>query len=95
MEKLTLTAVADAMGYTKPAIYHYYHSKEELVRNLVLELLQQESVALISSVSASSGRESVLGTLIRSYYNFYRSRLHAFRLVYCPFQLVVPLLALR
>lgn len=87
-EGLTLAAVTDRLGFTKPAIYHYFRSKEDLVRSLVLELLHQETVELIDAVSKSGGRDTVLGTLIRAFHQRYRSRLHAFRLVYCQFQLL-------
>ena len=89
VERLTLAAVCERLGFTKPAIYHYFRSKEALVRSLVLELVHQETAALIAAVSAdASGRTTVLGVLIRAFYRHYRQRLNAFRLVYCQFQLM-------
>ena len=88
VDRLTLAAVTEKLGLTKPAIYHYFHSKEDLIRNLVLEIARQETLALIEEVSETSERRVVLGELIRAFYQFYRPQLHAFRLVYCQFQLM-------
>jgi len=88
VDGLTLVAVADRLGYTKPALYHYFHSKEDLLRSLILQLIQQESLELTAAVMKSSGRSSVLGTLIRAFYQRYRGRLNEFRLVYSQFQLM-------
>lgn len=88
VEGLTLAAVAEELGFTKPALYHYFRSKEDLFRSLILELLRQETIALIDAVSKSDGRATVLGTLIRAFYNHYRSQLNAYRLVHCQFQLM-------
>ena len=88
VEGLTLAAVAEQLGFTKPALYHYFRSKEALIRSLVLELVHQESLELIEAVSRTDGRNTVLGSLIRAFYQRYRNRLHAFRLVYCQFQLL-------
>ena len=87
VEGLTFAAVADKLGFSKPALYHYFRSKEDLLRSLMLELLQQENLELIDAVSKSSERDTVLGTLIRAFYHRYRMRLNAFRLIYCQMQL--------
>ena len=88
VESLTLAAVAEQLGFTKPALYYYIQSKEDSLRSLVLELLRQETAVLIAAVSKNSDSGTVLGTLIRAFYDRYRSRLNAFRLVYCQFQLM-------
>ncbi len=38
-EGATLDAVADALNYTKPALYYYFQSKEELFRSIMLNSL--------------------------------------------------------
>jgi len=38
---LTLEAVADAMGYTKPALYYYFRNKEEILTSLVIDSLRE------------------------------------------------------
>ena len=87
VEALTLAAVAGEMGLTKQALYHYFSSKEDLVRSLVTMLLDAEIEALIGAVEkVESGAES-LGTLIRAFHEHYIGRLDAFRSIYCQSQL--------
>lgn len=88
VEGLTLAAVTTKLGFSKPAIYHYFRSKEDLVRSLVLELLRQEGDELFAAVSRNNQHDVILGALIRAFYRHYRSCLNAFRLVYCQFQLM-------
>jgi len=87
VEAVTLAAVAGEMGMTKQALYHYFSSKEDLVRSLVTTLLDAEIEALIGAIEkVESGAES-LGTLIRAFYEHYIGRLDAFRSIYCQSQL--------
>ena len=87
VEAVTLAAVANALGMTKQALYHYYPSKEALMRSLVTSLLDDEIEALVSAVESSSSDIETLGTLIRAFYDHYADRLDAFRTVYCLSQL--------
>jgi AcrR family transcriptional regulator len=66
-EGTTLEAVADALGYTKPALYYYFDSKEALFRSLALESLR-EADARIAAIGASAkpAREK-LREVIRMY----------------------------
>ena len=88
VDGLTLSAVADRLDYTKPALYHYFSSKEDLVRSVVLSVLHGEAEHLVAAVGADVKRDNVLGTLVHAFYEHYRPRLHAYRLVYCKFQLM-------
>lgn len=40
-EGTTLEAVADALGYTKPALYYYFKSKDDLFLSLILQSLRE------------------------------------------------------
>lgn len=87
VEAVTLASVAGELGMTKQALYHYFSSKEDLVRSLVTTLLDAEIETLIGAIEkVESGAES-LGTLIRAFYEHYIGRLDAFRSVYCQSQL--------
>lgn len=86
-EAVTLAAVAGELGMTKPALYHYFASKEVLVRSLVTLLLDEEIEALITAVEAETDDGEVLGRLIRAFYDCYIDRLDAFRIVYSQPQL--------
>ena len=86
-EAVTLASVAGALGMTKPALYHYFPSKEALIRGLVTSLVDDEVEALVAAIEARASAEKTLGTLIRAFYGHYRHRLDAFRTVYCQPQL--------
>jgi AcrR family transcriptional regulator len=90
MAALTLGSVAGELGMTKQAIYHYFPSKEALVRALVTELLDEEIEFLVNAVESEKDPAKVLGTLIRAFHSYYADRLDAFRIVYCELQLVSP-----
>jgi AcrR family transcriptional regulator len=86
-EAVTLASVAGALGMTKPALYHYFPSKEALMRGLVTFLVDDEVEALTAAVEAQASVEKTLGTLIRAFYAHYIHQLDAFRTVYCQSQL--------
>ena len=86
-EAVTLASVAGELGMTKQAIYHYFSSKEALSRSLVAALVDNEIEALIVAIEKVDSGKRSLGTLIRAFYKHYRSRLDAFRFVYCQSQL--------
>jgi AcrR family transcriptional regulator len=87
-DAVTLASVAKALGMTKQAIYHYFPSKEVLVRKLVTTLLDGEIEALITAVETAKPDVNPLGTLIRAFYEHYEGRLDAYRFVYCQSQLM-------
>ena len=86
-EAVTLASVAGRLGMTKQSLYHYYASKEALVRGLVTTLLDQEIEALLAAVAKQKSDRKVLGTLIKAFYAHYADNLEAFRAIYCQTQL--------
>jgi len=87
VEAVTLASVAGELGLTKPALYHYFPSKEALVRTLVVSLLDDEIEALTAAINAEKSDDHVLGAMIRAFYEHYIRHLEAFRAVYCQAQL--------
>lgn len=87
MEAVTLASVAGELSMTKQALYHYFPSKEALVRSLVTTLVNDEIETLIAAIEDVDSGADALGTLIRAFYNHYIERLDAFRSVYCQSQL--------
>lgn len=87
VDAVTLASVANALGMTKQALYHYFPSKEALMRSLVTTLLDEELETLAAEIEAADSGEESLGTLIRTFYAHYIHRLDAFRTVYCRSQL--------
>jgi AcrR family transcriptional regulator len=86
-EAVTLTSVAGGLGMTKQSLYHYFASKEALVRALVTTLLDQEIDALLASVARQKNDDKVLATLIKAFYSHYANNLEAFRTIYCQTQM--------
>jgi AcrR family transcriptional regulator len=86
-EAVTLASVAGELGMTKQALYHYYASKDALLRALVTTLLDDEIETLIDAVEAVDSGKETLSTLIKAFYNHYINHLDAFRSVYCQSQL--------
>jgi AcrR family transcriptional regulator len=87
VEAVTLAAVAGELSMTKQALYHYFASKEALVRGLVTVLLIDEVEALSAAVEVPDSIDETLGTLIHAFYDHYINNLDAFRIVYCRSQL--------
>jgi len=87
IESVTLASVAARLSMTKQALYHYFPSKEALVRGLVTALVDDEIETLIAAIDDAESDAVVLGTLIRAFYHHYIGNLGAFRAVYCQSQL--------
>jgi AcrR family transcriptional regulator len=87
IEAVTLAAVAAELGMTKPALYHYFPSKDVLVRALVISLLGEEIEALIAAVDAQEKAADTLPALIRAFHAHYIDRIDEFRIVYSQSQL--------
>ena len=87
VDAVTLGSVAGQLALTKQALYHYFPSKEALIKSLVVKLLDDEIEALITAVDGEKSDARVLGALIRAFYTHYINHLHAFRVVYCASQL--------
>jgi AcrR family transcriptional regulator len=86
-ESVTLASVAGRLGMTKQSLYHYFASKEALIRGLVTTLLDAEIEALLKAINSRKSDRKILGTLIQSFYAHYADNLDAFRIVYCQSQL--------
>ena len=87
VDAVTLESVAGDLGMTKQALYHYFPSKEALMRSLITTLLNDEVSVLTDKIRNDDEPGGVLGTLIRSFHAHYIDRLDAFRSVYCQSQL--------
>jgi len=90
VESVTLASVAGVLDMTKQAIYHYFPSKDALMRALVASLLDEEVETLVQAVMHAKPGQATLSTLIRTFYSHYVNNLEAFRTVYCLSQLKSP-----
>jgi len=87
VDAVTLAAVAGTLGMTKQALYHYFPSKEALMKALVTSLIDDEIETLLTGVASTARRSDVLATMIRTFYGHYRGNFNAFRTVYAQSQL--------
>lgn len=90
IEAVTLASVSAQLDMTKQALYHYFHSKEALVRGLVTTLLDDEIETVIAAIQAVKDDSKLLSVLIKSFYAHYIDNLDAFRTIYCQIQLYAP-----
>lgn len=90
IESVTLASVAGALDMTKPALYHYFPSKEALTRSLITALIDDEVESLVTAIAAVDSGNETLGALIRAFYDHYIDDLNGFRAVYCQLQLYSP-----
>jgi AcrR family transcriptional regulator len=86
VESVTLASVAGQLGMTKQALYHYFPSKEAMLRGLVTTLLDDEIDALILVIDAPDFVDRPFRKFIQAFYDHYIDRLDAFRTIYCQTQ---------
>jgi len=79
---LTLEAVAAEADLSKPSLFYYFRSKEDLVGELAVEGLVREVEVLESAVASAPGGVEALAALVRAKVDLYAEDLDAFRVVY-------------
>jgi AcrR family transcriptional regulator len=88
IDAVTLASVAAELDLTKQALYHYFPSKEALLKALIAALLDDEIEAIVAAVEKAGEDSDVLGVMIRAFYDHYINALEAFRAIYCQSQLL-------
>jgi len=81
-ENTTLEAVADELGYTKQALYYYFKSKEDMVREILLNSLEEATQRMDEIFSQSSNPADQLQRLIDFYVDDYFTRQSFFNVYY-------------
>lgn len=79
---LTLEAVAQEADLSKPSLFYYFRSKEELVGELAVEGLAREVEVLEAAVAQAGSGVEALAALVRAKVDLYAEDLDAFRVVY-------------
>lgn len=79
---LTLDAVAAEADLSKPSLFYYFRSKEELVGELAVEGLAREVEVLEAAVASADSGVEALAALVRARVDLYAEDLDAFRVVY-------------
>ena len=76
----TLDDVADTLGVTKPAIYHYFPNRDALMRAAVAEGQLEHGRVLLKAAREADDGPAVLQALTTAFIDHYRDRLEIFRL---------------
>lgn len=78
---LRVEHVADELGVTKQALYHYYPSKEAVLFEVVIDELVAVANAVDRAATAAPDGAAALEAIIRTYTAFFLPRLEMHRLV--------------
>lgn len=83
---VTLAAIADELELTKPALYYYFKSKDDLLFEVMHGLMVAEMEAIGSGLEASRTGAQALEAIIRGCAGHYENNLDVFRLAYLASQ---------
>ncbi len=84
---VTLSAIADELELTKPALYYYFDSKDALVLELVEVTMSAEAAAVEAAMEGVESAADAVEALIRAVAGHYSSSFSEFRLVYMAGQI--------
>jgi AcrR family transcriptional regulator len=76
----TLDDVANTLGVTKPAIYHYFPNRDALMRAAVAEGHLEHGRVLLKAARDADDGPAALCAITTAFINHYRDRLEYFRL---------------
>ena len=82
LARFTLSAVADELGLTKPALYYYFDSKEALLFELLLREWVESATEVQAAVEETESGADAVEQLMRTVFNRYRDRLELFVLFF-------------
>jgi TetR/AcrR family transcriptional regulator len=82
IENFTIAQVAAVASVSKPAVYYYFESKEDLVCALSLEVLVAERARLERAVDDAESAVDALVALVRSRVDFYLEDRDSFRILH-------------
>ena len=78
----TLSAVADELGLTKPALYYYFRSKEALLFEVVLDELVEAASEIQAAVEQTETGADAVEAMMRTFFDRYRNNTELFALTY-------------
>lgn len=80
-ERTSLQEVADALGVTKPALYYYYRSKEELLFEIMSFVMDRVLADLEAAVAVSPDPVEKMREFVRRYVRFFAAHPHELTLM--------------
>lgn len=85
---LTIEAVAERADVSKPSVYYYFESKDDLLRTLALEDSEAEYRAVRDAIDAAPPGPAVVRAFVRAFVHHYAEDLEIFRVGYVWSQVV-------
>lgn len=82
IQNFSVNAVAAAADVSKPAVYYYFESKEELIYELAIDAEIEEAKALERALGADRGGLDALSVLVKSYVEHYLRDIDQYRIRY-------------
>jgi AcrR family transcriptional regulator len=82
IENFTIAQVAQVASVSKPAVYYYFESKEDLVCELSLDVLVAERERLERVVNGASSAVDALTQLVRSRIDYFLEDRDSFRILH-------------
>jgi AcrR family transcriptional regulator len=82
IEHFTVSSVASIAEVSKPAVYYYFDSKEDLVGALAAEALAAETQAMRAAIEGVTDGVRALESAMRAYVQHYVADLDRFRILY-------------
>jgi AcrR family transcriptional regulator len=82
IENFTVAQVAAVASVSKPAVYYYFDSKEDLVCELSFEVLTAEHQRLEQAISDAESGVDALVRLVRTRIDFYMEDRDSFRILH-------------
>ncbi len=79
---LTVEAVAECAGVSKPSVYYYFDSKDALIRDLVLELSMAEQRAMVEAVETAADGPALIEAFLAAYVDHHLQSLELFKVQY-------------
>lgn len=85
---LTIDAVAEQADVTKPSVYYYFASKDELIRALAYEECHAECRSVQEALAAALPGPAIVEAFVRAYVEHHANNLEMFRVGYVWGQLL-------
>jgi AcrR family transcriptional regulator len=82
LDKFSLSAVADELGLTKPALYYYFSSKETLIFEVVLRELLDAGAEIEEAVNGTDNGADAVEAMMRTCFDRYRDHLDLYILAW-------------
>ena len=81
LDGFKVAGVARRADVSKPAVYYYFRSRDELIAGLLIDRFKAETYALVDAVEAAPDGISALTRVLRAFVAHYRADLASYRVL--------------